>query len=118
MSKTPRLTVPIKAGWAIGELGVAAYIGISMAFMLFYGTNVLAIPPATAGLALLVPRLLDAFSDPLMCAVAARTRSPRGRRRLYLLLGAPLLAVTFGAVFFVDPALSLTWRVALLMLLF
>src|SRR3954469_19870705 len=89
-----------------------------MAFMLFYGTNVLAIPPATAGLALLVPRLLDAFSDPLMGAISDRTRSPLGRRRFYLLLGAPLLAVTFGAVFFVDPALPLTWRVALLMLLF
>jgi sugar (glycoside-pentoside-hexuronide) transporter len=112
------LTVGIKAGWAVGELAVAGYIGLSMAFMLFYCTNVLAIPPAIAGVALLIPRLLDAFSDPLMGALSDRTASRLGRRRFYLLLGAPLLAFSFGAVFFVDPALPLGMRVALLMLLF
>lgn len=113
-----QLTAAVQAGWAIGELGVAAYIGLSMAFMLFYCTNVLSIPPALAGLALLVPRLLDAFSDPLMGAISDRTRSRMGRRRFYLLIGAPLLAVTFGSVFFVDPGLPLGYRVGLLMLLF
>src|SRR4051794_35699881 len=91
----------IKAGWAVGELAIAGYIGLSMAFMLFYCTQVLAIPPALAGIALLVPRLIDAFSDPLMGAISDRTRSPRGRRRFYLLIGAPLLAISFGSVFFV-----------------
>lgn len=112
------LTVGTKLGWAIGELAVASYIGLSMAFMLFYCTNVLAIPPAIAGVALLIPRLLDAFSDPLMGALSDRTVSRLGRRRFYLLLGAPLLAFSFGAVFFVDPALPLGMRVAVLMLLF
>jgi GPH family glycoside/pentoside/hexuronide:cation symporter len=115
---TTDLPLGIKAGWAVGELAIAAYIGLSMAFMLFYGTNVLAIPPALAGTTLLVPRLLDAFSDPLMGAISDRTRSRFGRRRFYLLIGAPLLAVTFGAVFFVDASLALAPRVALLMLLF
>lgn len=108
----------IKAGWAVGELAIAGYIGLSMAFMLFYSTQVLAIPPALAGIALLVPRLIDAFSDPLMGAISDRTRSPRGRRRFYLLIGAPLLAISFGSVFFVDPHLPLQLRVAVLMLLF
>lgn len=112
------LTAGVKTGWAVGELGVAAYIGLSMAFMLFYCTNVLAIPPALAGVALLVPRLMDAFSDPLMGALSDRTRSSLGRRRFYLMIGAPLLAVTFGSVFFVDPGLPLGLRVGLLMLLF
>ncbi|MEA3001488.1 MAG: glycoside/pentoside/hexuronide:cation symporter, family [Sphingomonadales bacterium] len=113
-----KLSPGIKTGWAIGELAIAAYIGLSMAFMLFYGTNVLAIPPALAGAALLVPRLLDAFSDPLMGAISDRTGSKLGRRRFYLLIGAPLLAFSFGSVFFVDPALALAPKVALLMLLF
>jgi GPH family glycoside/pentoside/hexuronide:cation symporter len=112
------LTTRIKVGWAIGELAVAGYIGLSMAFMLFYCTDVLAIPPAIAGLALLVPRLLDAFSDPLMGAISDRTRSDLGRRRFYLMIGAPLLALSFGSVFFVSPDLPLVPRVALLMLLF
>lgn len=113
-----KLTASVKVGWAIGELAIAAYIGLQMAFMLFYCTDVLAIPPALAGVALLVPRLLDAFSDPLMGALSDRTKSSLGRRRFYLLIGAPLLAVTFGAVFLVDPDLPLYPRVAVLMLLF
>lgn len=117
-SRPSQLTPAIKAGWAVGELAVAGYIGLSMAFMLFYCTQVLAIPPALAGLALLIPRLLDAVSDPLMGALSDRTRSRRGRRRFYLLIGAPLLAVSFASVFFVDPNLPLPSRVAILMLLF
>lgn len=112
------LTTRIKVGWAIGELAVASYIGISMAFMLFYSTNVLLIPPAIAGVALLVPRLLDALSDPLMGALSDRTRSALGRRRFYLLIGAPLLAISFASVFFVDPNAPLQLRVIILMLLF
>jgi GPH family glycoside/pentoside/hexuronide:cation symporter len=112
------LSPSIKVGWAIGELAIAAYIGLSMAFMLFYCTNVLAIPPALAGVALLIPRLLDAFSDPLMGALSDRTRSERGRRRIYLLVGAPLLAISFASVFFVSADTPLAWRVSLLMLLF
>ena len=112
------LTTGIKAGWAVGELAIASYIGLSMAFMLFYCTNVLGIPPAIAGLALLIPRLLDAFSDPLMGALSDRTSSRLGRRRFYLMLGAPLLALSFGSVFFVDPDTPLHLRVTILMLLF
>lgn len=118
MTSVSELPRGIKIGWAIGELAVAAYIGLSMAFMLFYCTNVLAIPPALAGIALLIPRIIDAFTDPLMGALSDRTRSSLGRRRLYLLIGAPLLALSFASVFFVDPNMPLYPRMGLLMLLF
>lgn len=117
-TETGKLTTAIKLGWAIGELAIAGYIGLSMAFMLYYCTDVLAIPPALAGIALLIPRLLDAVSDPLMGALSDRTASTMGRRRFYLLIGAPLLAISFGSVFFVDPDLPLYLRVTVLMLLF
>lgn len=108
------LPVGVKVGWAIGELAIAAFVVLQMAFMLFYATEALQIPPAIAGIALLAPRLLDAFADPLMGAISDRTKSPLGRRRLYLLLGAPLLGVTFGAVFLVPPDAPLALRVTLL----
>lgn len=114
----PMIAARIKAGWAIGELAVATYIGLSMAFMLFYCTEALKIPPALAGIALLLPRLLDAFADPMMGALSDRTRSPFGRRRVYLLIGAPLLGLSFASVFFVDPLAPLGMRTAILMLLF
>lgn len=112
-----RLSFFIKAGWAIGELALAVYVGLSMAFMLFYCTDVLHIPPAMAGISLLIPRILDAFADPVMGAISDRTVSQFGRRRLYLLLGAPFLGLTFAAVFFIPPHATLVLKIVALVFL-
>lgn len=85
----------IKIGWAIGELGVAFYIGVSMAFFMFFLTEALAISPAYAGLALFIPRLWDAVTDPLMGIISDNTHSKMGRRRPYLLLGSILFGISF-----------------------
>lgn len=114
MTSEGKLDFGVKLGWAIGELAIAAFVVLQMAFMLFYATEVLSIPPAIAGVALLLPRLIDAFADPLMGALSDRTKSSLGRRRLYLLIGAPLLGVTFGAVFFVPPEAGMVLKVSLL----
>jgi len=85
----------IKIGWAIGELGVAFYIVVSMAFLMFFLTEALAISPAYAGLAIFVPRIWDAVTDPLMGIISDKTRSTMGRRRPYLLIGSILFGVSF-----------------------
>lgn len=38
-AKEARLPQKIAVGWAIGEIGVAAYIGITMSYMLYYLTE-------------------------------------------------------------------------------
>lgn len=90
----------ISVGWAVGELGIAVFIGVTMIFMLFFLTEGLRISPVLAGLALLVPRLWDLVLDPLIGALSDRTRSSLGRRRLYLLVASlaigPLFALTFA----------------------
>jgi Na+/melibiose symporter-like transporter len=112
------LSVSIKTGWAIGELAIAVYVGLNMAFMLYYCTDALKIPPAIAGVALLVPRMLDAFSDPIMGVISDRTVSRFGRRRFYLAIGAPFLGLTFAMVFFVPVDVALQPKVLLLMTAF
>ncbi|MBE9538576.1 MAG: MFS transporter [Proteobacteria bacterium] len=105
-SNTAQLTSGIKLGWAIGELAIAVYIGITMAFFLFYLTEVLKISPVWAGTVLLVPRLWDAFTDPFMGAISDRTRSSMGRRRPYLLVGSILFGVSFWLVLSPPPVES------------
>ena len=85
-----------KLGWAIGELGVAIYVGGTMSFFLFYLTEAHSISPAWAGVALLVPRIWDGITDPFMGAVSDRTKSSMGRRRPYLFVGA----IAYGASFY------------------
>jgi len=110
-----------KLGWSIGEIGLASYAGVSSIYLLFYATDVLRIPPAWAGLALLIPRIWNIVGDPIVGFLSDRTQSRFGRRRPYLLVGAlawgaafcllfnlpqlsdPFLeAVLFGAVFLLN----------------
>lgn len=110
----------MKAGWAAGDVGIACYVGGTMSFLLFYATQAHGLSPAWAGLALLIPRMLDVIADPIMGAISDRTRSSMGRRRPYLLGGS----IAFGATFYLtfsapdlgNPTYTL-WYIALSYLL-
>lgn len=115
--KVDTLPVAISAGWATGELGIAAYVGITMSYMLFYLTEGLGLPSTLAGIALLLPRIWDAAIDPFVGAISDRTRSRLGRRRPFLLVGALTYGLAF-AVIFMAPAhagttMKFAWVVAL-----
>jgi glycoside/pentoside/hexuronide:cation symporter, GPH family len=96
MTEAQPLSWKTKLGWAIGELGVAIYVGGTMSFFLFYLTEAHGISPAWAGVALLVPRIWDGLTDPLMGTISDRTRSKHGRRRPYLFIGS----LAYGASFY------------------
>lgn len=58
----------------------------------FY-TDVVGIAPAVVSVIMLIARIWDAVNDPMMGAIAERTRSRFGRFRPYLAFGSPILAV-------------------------
>lgn len=82
-------------GYAVGDLGINLYFISSMTFLLYFYTDVLEISAAAAAGVLLVARIVDAVTDPIMGAIAERTSTRWGRLRPYLLLGAiPLGGIT------------------------
>ncbi|MBC8375768.1 MAG: MFS transporter [FCB group bacterium] len=85
-----------KIGYGIGDIGSNIFIVSTGMFLLFFLTNVLGVEPALAGLALLIPKLWDVISDPIMGAISDATHSRWGRRRPYLLYAS----LPFGLVFF------------------
>jgi Na+/melibiose symporter-like transporter len=89
---------PAKLGWVTGELA-ASYAAISSIYLLFYATEVLHLPPAWAGLALLVPRAWNVVADPIVGYVSDRTHTRFGRRRPFLLGGALAWAAAFFLLF-------------------
>ena len=63
----------------------------------------LGVSPALIGIALMIPRLWDAFSDPIMGHISDNFRSRWGRRRPLILLGAVLLFITFPLLWTPNP---------------
>ncbi len=57
-------------------------------FYLIFLTDVVKLTPALAGTIVLISRIWDAVSDPLMGVITDNTRSKYGRRRPYILLGS------------------------------
>ena len=80
-------------GYAIGDLGINLFFISSMTFLLYFYTDVLEISAGAAAGVLLVARLVDAVTDPIMGAIAERTRTRWGLLRPYLLLGSIPLGV-------------------------
>jgi len=58
----------------------------------------LGVNPALIGIAQAIPRLYDAFTDPLMGTISDNHRSRFGRRRPFVTIGALLCAITFTAL--------------------
>jgi len=96
-----RLPVLICFGWGVGALTTAMMSNIFNLLVLRFATDFLGIAAGTAGLLLGASKIYDAFADPVVGAVSDNWRSPRGRRRPFLLLGAILCPLSIMALFFV-----------------
>ncbi len=98
--------------YGAGSIGAGIFSTIPGLLLLFYLTDTLAVPAALAGLAILIPKLWDIITDPIVGAWSDRTRTRWGRRRPFLLAGALTLPPCFMALFMApvgDPTLSFFW---------
>lgn len=80
-----------KLGYGVGDLGFNLYWTTIASFLAAFYTDVFGISAAAAGTMLFVTKIVDAFTDPLMGALADRTRSRFGKFRPYLIFaGVPM----------------------------
>lgn len=89
----------MKVGYGIGDFGANLVFLTTLFYVLYYFTDVLGIPPETAGIVVLAAKFWDAVSDPMMGAVSDRTKSRWGKKRPYLLFGAIPLGITVFLLF-------------------
>lgn len=85
--------------WASGSFATGALFNAMALFALFYMTTFLGIGPALAGTIILVTRVYDGIIDPLIGAISDRTNHIWGPRRIYLLIGALGLGISFALFF-------------------
>ncbi|WP_404816524.1 MFS transporter [Streptomyces thermolineatus] len=112
----PTAAVP-RAGlvqYALGSAGMGIYVTVPGLLLLYFLTDTLGVPPWLAGLALLVPKVVDVVLHPFVGSVSDRDRARNGNRVRVLAAGC-LLAVAFTATFAVpgsaaaDPYLAAGW---------
>src|SRR5271167_1756833 len=85
--------------------GAAMIIPIFIHMPKFYADVVL-VPLGYLAMAIAIARSLDALSDPLMGWISDHTHTRLGRRRPYMLVGAPLCGVAFFCL--LNPPAALT----------
>ena len=99
-AKSEKLTLWQKVGYGLGDIyGGGSGVVISFYYLIFL-TDVVRISPALAGTVILISKIYDSITDPFEGILADRTRTKMGRRRPYLLIGIPLIFLSFFALFY------------------
>ena len=100
--------VPLRIKLAFGApsfAGAGMAIPIVIHLTIFY-SDVILVPLGFIALVKAVARAFDAFTDPLMGWVTDHTKSRWGRRRPWMVIGAPLAALAFWMLFSPPTSLS------------
>ncbi len=87
--------------------GAGMAIPVLVTMTIFY-SDVVLLPLGFVALAIAFARAFDAITDPIMGWITDRTNTRWGRRRPWMLVGAPLCAVSFFLLF--NPPESLSTR--------
>lgn len=117
-TKTGTLGLGTKLGFGAADLGGNLFFTAMGFWTLNFLTDTVGLSAAAAGAAVMIGKLWDAVTDPMMGYISDRTRSRWGRRRPYLLFGAIPLALTMWFFFtnpkIESPALLAVWAAAAL----
>ena len=91
-----------KAGYGFGDMSSSMFWKIFSYYLPFFYSNVFGLSLAHAGTLLLITKLYDAVSDPVMGMIADRTQTRWGKYRPYLLWCAVPFALA-GVLTFTTP---------------
>lgn len=101
-----KLTGKEKVSYGLGAVGKDMVYMLSASYVLYYYQDLLGVNPFAMGVILLVARVFDAFNDPIMGIIVAKTRTRWGKFRPWLFVGTLLNAVVLYLLFSAPPALD------------
>ena len=91
-----------KVGYGLGDMSSSMFWKVFSYYLPFFYSNIFGLSLVDAGVLVLVTRIWDAVSDPMMGVIADRTHSRWGKYRRYLLFVAPLFSIA-GILLFTTP---------------
>ena len=95
-----------KFAYGIGAVGKDMVYMLSASYILYYFQDIMKTSAIAMGVILLVARVFDAFNDPIMGVVVAKTKTRWGKFRPWLLIGTITNAVILFLMFSAPPALD------------
>ena len=91
-----------KIGYGFGDMSSSMFWKIFSYYLPFFYSNIFGLNLVDAGVLVLVTRIWDAVSDPMMGVIADRTNTKWGKYRPYLLWVAPFFSIC-GILLFTTP---------------
>ena len=101
-----KLTGKEKASYGLGAVGNDMVYKLSASYILYYYQDILGVSAIAMGVILMAARVFDAFNDPIMGVIVAKTRTKWGKFRPWLLIGTILNAFVLYFMFAAPPALD------------
>lgn len=101
-----KLSTKEKVSYGLGAVGKDMVYMLSASYVLYYYQDILGVSAIAMGVILLAARVFDAFNDPIMGVVVAKTRTKWGKFRPWLLVGTVLNAIVLYFMFAVPPTLD------------
>lgn len=94
------------ASYGIGAVGKDMVYMFCASYILYYYQDILGVSAIAMGIILLAARVFDAFNDPIIGVVVAKTRTRWGKFRPWLFIGTLLNAVVLFLMFSAPPTLD------------
>ena len=101
-----KLTGKEKVSYGLGAVGKDMVYMFSASYVLYYYQDILGVSAIAMGIILMAARVFDAFNDPIMGVVVAKTRTKWGKFRPWLFIGTLTNAVILYLMFAAPPKLD------------
>lgn len=93
-----------KFAYGIGAVGKDMVYMLSASYVLYYFQDIMGVSAIAMGIILLVARVFDAFNDPIMGVIVAKTKTRWGKFRPWLMIGTITNAVLLIMMFAAPPS--------------
>lgn len=95
-----------KFAYGLGAIGKDMVYMLSASYILYYYQDLLGVSSWVMGIILMAARIFDAFNDPIMGVIVAKTQTRWGKFRPWLLIGTVLNAIVLYFMFAVPKSIT------------
>lgn len=101
-----KLSFMEKLTYGLGAVGKDMVYMLSASYILYYYQDIMGVSAWAMGIILLIARVFDAFNDPVMGILVAKTKTKFGKFRPWLMIGTITNAVVLYLMFAAPPTLN------------